>query len=207
MSRRGRPEQISESQIVDAALRLARSDGVDGLTMRGLAEELGVTTMATYHHVRNKDALIRLVADAVLSRVNETFAPGTPWDEQLWRITTANMKEFDGYPGLANYLTQHEVLPAGRRQMEQSIAILLNAGFTLGDARLAYGAIYAYMYGRLALRSQVGDARRRATPKRARSSPSLRVEDLVSFESIEVGYRALVAGLKASLPSAAPVRT
>jgi TetR/AcrR family tetracycline transcriptional repressor len=201
--RRGRPEQISEAQIIDAALRMARRVGVEGLTMRRLAEELGVTTMAAYHHVPNKDGVIRLVADAVLSRVDVTPQPDMPWDEQIWRIASANLKEFDRYPGLAYYLTHHELLPAGRRQMEQSIAILIEAGFTAEDARQAYAAIYSYMWGRLALRSQLGDATRRATSGRATTPTSLQVQDLVSLESIELGYRALVLGLSLSLPSTA----
>ncbi|MEV0802248.1 TetR/AcrR family transcriptional regulator [Kribbella sp. NPDC050281] len=53
---------ISVTAIADAALTVIRGDGVDGLTMRSVAERLNVRAPSLYHHVHNKDELLDLVA-------------------------------------------------------------------------------------------------------------------------------------------------
>lgn len=195
MTAPARSTPLSEPQIVEAALRLAHRVGVERLTMRGLAEELGVTTMATYRHVKSKDELIRLVADAVLSRtsVNDD---GRAWDVQLWDISRANRDEFVKYPGLVDYLTHHELLPAGRRQMAESIGLMRNAGFSPEDARQAYAALYSYLWGRIALTSRISGQRQGSGRRRA---GGITRADLTSEASIEFGYRAMVQGIKQML--------
>jgi TetR/AcrR family tetracycline transcriptional repressor len=191
MTALGHTEPLSEAEIVEAVLQLAERVGVERLTMRALADELGVTTMAPYRHVKNKDALIHLVADTVLSRV-VVRDDGRPWDVQLWEIARANREEFVKYPGLVDYLTHHELLPAGRRQMEDSIALLRAAGFAPDDARRVYAVIYSYFWGRLVLQSRIPSEPR---PPGRKPGGGMR-RDLTSESNIEFGYRALVAGLK-----------
>lgn len=55
--------------IVKAALAIADRDGLDKLTMRGLSRELGVTPMATYHHVSGKEELLDLVIDESIGQL------------------------------------------------------------------------------------------------------------------------------------------
>ncbi len=57
---------LSERRIVDAALEVARREGLDRVTMRGLARDFGVTTMAIHYHVPTREALLRLVVERVL---------------------------------------------------------------------------------------------------------------------------------------------
>lgn len=56
---------LDRDRIVAAALDLARSDGLDGLTIRRLAEAVGASRMALYRHVRDKQELLDLVADEI----------------------------------------------------------------------------------------------------------------------------------------------
>lgn len=76
--RRGRPATIDQARIVDAAIEL----GIDGLTMQALAYRLGVTTPALYTHVANRDEVVRLVAEALRTRMRD-FAPETD-DWRVW---------------------------------------------------------------------------------------------------------------------------
>lgn len=55
--------------IVKAALTIADRDGLDKLTMRRLSAELGVTPMATYHHVSGKEELLDLVIDESIGQL------------------------------------------------------------------------------------------------------------------------------------------
>ena len=63
--RRGRPPSITRERIVERALVRLDEAGVDGLTMKELAGDLGVTTMALYRHVNDKENLLALALDAI----------------------------------------------------------------------------------------------------------------------------------------------
>lgn len=63
-----RAERLDQDVIVAAALRIARSRGVEALTVRNLTAELQVSVGAMYNHVRNRDELLDLLADDVLRR-------------------------------------------------------------------------------------------------------------------------------------------
>jgi len=73
---------LTEEGIYRAALRLIDTAGVEALSMRKLAGELGVNPMSLYHHVPNKAALLRGVTDLVVGQFREHAETGT-WQEQL----------------------------------------------------------------------------------------------------------------------------
>jgi AcrR family transcriptional regulator len=192
--RRGRPPIIDLSTVVEGALALIERVGVDGLTMKALAEELGVTPMAAYRYVDNKQALIELVVGTVLSR---TVAPaeGT-WDERLWALMWGGFEEMGRYPGLSDYLYHGTITEPGRRLLEHGVKLLEEGGMTTADARLAYSDIYAYMMGRLVLRSRSFE--RGPAPKGRRNSILPSLAELASAEHVRHGYQALVRGLSLS---------
>ncbi len=194
----GARRRLTEDEIVEAALALARRVGIRSLTMRGLAEELGVTPMAAYYHVPSKQALMDLVANSVLARAEMPGPEAGEWDDRLWEFISQNIRELAKYPGLGEYLETSRT-PAGRGQVDQSLVVLEGAGFSTDEARMIYSAIYAYMFGRVALQSllnQKGEKQRRS---RRGSVNALPLADLASAEHIEFGYRALTAGIKAML--------
>ncbi len=74
---------LSESAILDATLALIRRNGADALTMRQLADELGVSAMASYYYVESKDALLRRVGDYVYASVEVPSKGSGIWYERL----------------------------------------------------------------------------------------------------------------------------
>jgi len=66
-----RPERapLTRERVFDAAIAIADRDGIDSLTMRRLAEELGVEAMSLYYHVANKEAILDGVADAIVEEI------------------------------------------------------------------------------------------------------------------------------------------
>ncbi|MBS3939360.1 MAG: TetR/AcrR family transcriptional regulator C-terminal domain-containing protein [Actinobacteria bacterium] len=78
--------RLSRQRVLDAAVALADREGLDSLTMRRLAAELGVEAMSLYHHVANKDAildgLVEVVTGEILEAVGQADAPD-PHDD--WR--------------------------------------------------------------------------------------------------------------------------
>ncbi|MDG4809051.1 TetR/AcrR family transcriptional regulator [Micromonospora sp. WMMD1120] len=65
------PERTSLADIVAAARRILESQGLPGLTMQAVAEQVGVRAPSLYKRVRNRDALIRLVAEASVREMGE----------------------------------------------------------------------------------------------------------------------------------------
>jgi AcrR family transcriptional regulator len=68
--------RLTVDRIVAEALAVADADGLDALSMRPLAERLGVVPMALYKHVSNKDALLTLMVDAVIREIGVPAASG-----------------------------------------------------------------------------------------------------------------------------------
>jgi AcrR family transcriptional regulator len=120
---------ISVTAIADAALAIIRADGVAGLTMRSVAERLQVRAPSLYHHVRNKNELLDLVAR---NAFDQFAAELTAYDEirtvDDWiAVTTAGSLQLRAFyvdhPGLAG-LIQAKATP-DRDQGEGSRAELV----------------------------------------------------------------------------------
>ena len=78
----GEPAGLNRQAVVDAALELLAESGIDGLSMRALADRLGVKAASLYWHVRDKQQVLELLAEALLDRV--TVPPARAgWQAQV----------------------------------------------------------------------------------------------------------------------------
>ncbi|MGW8951912.1 TetR/AcrR family transcriptional regulator [Streptomyces sp. NPDC055709] len=85
---RRRDVPLTEAGIYAAALRLIDADGVEALTMRKLATALDANPMSLYHHVPNKDALLRGVARMVGAQFRTATLEDAPWQERIRLLAT-----------------------------------------------------------------------------------------------------------------------
>src|SRR4051812_7812961 len=85
-------DRLDVEQIVAAALRLTKRQGLNNLSMRSLADELGVTPMATYYYVHNKTELVDLVLEAVMSDVKVPDPSSGSWSERMWKLNRDTRK-------------------------------------------------------------------------------------------------------------------
>ncbi|MGY1710059.1 TetR/AcrR family transcriptional regulator [Geodermatophilus sp. SYSU D00758] len=76
---------LTRAAVLRAAVGLADRDGLEALTMRRLAQELGVEAMSLYHHVANKEAVLDGVAEVVVGEVVAAAAGTGPPAEEDWR--------------------------------------------------------------------------------------------------------------------------
>jgi len=135
---------LSRERILAAAVELADTDGVAALTMRALAERLGVEAMSLYYHVANKAALLDGVADAVVGEI--LGAVPDPGDGDDWRTALrtrilAARSVLLRHPWAPPLLTRPGAFgPAAVRYFEGVLAILVRGGFS-ND--LAHHAIHA----------------------------------------------------------------
>jgi TetR/AcrR family tetracycline transcriptional repressor len=189
-------EALTRDDVVDAALKLAARVGVSGLTMRALAEELGVTTMAPYHHVPGKQALLELVAESVLARVPVPEPDPARWEAQVKEVFDAFLAEVGRYPGLAEFLVEHGLSPQGARLVQGQIAILRAAGFDDRDVHLAYATLHTYLFGRVLVASRARKGRGTSLAEADADAPWV---GLPASAWSDYGLATLLAGLRAQL--------
>jgi len=139
---------LAVDDIVAAALRVGTTKGFGALTMRALAQELGMSAMAPYHHVSNKEALVDLVLDYVLAPVEVPPPEFGTWAERLLELERRSTAALQQWPGLEALTFDRAPTEHGWRLMDGYLRILLDAGFTPRNAVLAFGVIHSYGVGR-----------------------------------------------------------
>jgi TetR/AcrR family transcriptional regulator, tetracycline repressor protein len=123
-------DRLSREVVAARALELADADGLDALTIRRLAADLGVTPMALYWHFADKGALMAGVAEQLLGEVElPAAADGDPID-QLHELLSALLRTLRAHPRLAR-LVQTEFLSSdpGLLLTERALSLLHGAGF------------------------------------------------------------------------------
>lgn len=189
---------LDRDAVVAAAVRVARRVGVGGLTMRLLAEELHASPMAAYRHVPNREALVELVADELLSSVPVPPRESGPWDHRLHQLERAAFRQL---AGVAQY-TELAMPPRGphhQRLVDGVLDILADAGFGPEDTTVAFEAIWAYVVGQLYLFEEG-----QASPRRWPTLANVLAEqpDLSPEAYFDRGFELLLDGLRARLANA-----
>ncbi|MGA8246437.1 MAG: TetR family transcriptional regulator [Nocardioides sp.] len=125
---------LSRAAIVERALTVMDADGPDAVTIRRLAQEFGVTPMALYWHVANKDELLAAMGDALLEGVDPPPSTGS-WSVQLRGVVEALVAGLSRHPAAAE-LVFPRILVAepGLRLTEFTLTLLEDAGFTRQQA-------------------------------------------------------------------------
>lgn len=129
-------ERLSKATVAERALRLGDEEGLDAITIRRLAKELGVTPMALYWHFKNKEELLTGVVDHVLSDVRADRSTGDPWQKQLRAIVETVIQVMREHPCLPDLLhsTDKTQTPSFTRATNDTLALLADAGFDVEEA-------------------------------------------------------------------------
>ena len=126
----GERTRLSKRTVVDRALKLADADGLDTLTIRKLAQDLGVTPMALYWYFRSKDDLLEGMAEQVWSEIDVDVDPSVPWWAQLQGGLESLLKALRAHPSAPQLVLEHEKRnDAALRATEATLEVLLSAGF------------------------------------------------------------------------------
>ncbi len=103
------PDPISREDIIGAALPLLARHGVEGLTVRAVADTLGVSPPAIHHHVGSRDVLLDHLCERVAAEVALDTPADSRWDDAITAVILNMHEVFGRYPGVAA-----RVLPARR---------------------------------------------------------------------------------------------
>jgi AcrR family transcriptional regulator len=122
--------RLSKETVVDRALELADSGGPEALTIRKLAQSLGVTPMALYWHFRSKDELLNALAERVWGEINLTLDPAAHWTQRFRGLMESLVAVLRAHPAAPDLLLHDEKnSESALRATEVTLELLRGAGF------------------------------------------------------------------------------
>jgi AcrR family transcriptional regulator len=137
---------MSRELVLSAALRLADEEGIEALTMRRLALELGVEAMTLYYYVANKDEILSGIVDLVHGEI-ELPAPADPWRPAIRRTAISAHEAIVRHGWASAQWLAIGLTPARLRYMEAILGCLRSGGFTPYETHLAYHALESHVVG------------------------------------------------------------
>ncbi len=138
---------LSRERVVRVAVAVADAGGIASLTIRSLAQELGVKPMSVYHHVANKDEILDGIVDLVFSEIELPSAHGD-WRAEMRRRAISTRQVLGCHPWAIGLLESRTTPgPATLRHHDAVIGTLRGAGFSVEMAAHAYALLDSYVYG------------------------------------------------------------
>ncbi|MFI9612987.1 TetR/AcrR family transcriptional regulator C-terminal domain-containing protein [Streptomyces sp. NPDC052023] len=220
MSNTERRAPLDRRRVADTALRLLNEVGLEGLTLRAIAKELGVKAPALYWHFKDKQALLDEVATEMMRRMYAEPmaepAAGEDWRELFFGRMSGLRAELLRYrDGAKVYAGTRFTDLSYAEPMEAHLALLTGAGFTPAAAARAWFTAYSYTIGHVIEEQGMGPG-----PAAGEGGYDLdaRAERLAGFplaaaagdemfrdrdRGFETGLRAVIEGVAATLRTAA----
>ena len=142
--RRGR---LNRERVLRGAVRVADAGGIGALTIRSLADELGVKPMSVYHHVANKDEILDGIVDIVFDEIDLPEVDGD-WHAEMRRRASSARTVLSRHRWAIGLLESRTTPgPATLRHHDAVIGTLRGAGFSPEMTAHAYALIDSYVYG------------------------------------------------------------
>jgi AcrR family transcriptional regulator len=146
--RRGPKPRYSVHQVVDAAVAVADAEGLQAISVRRIAQELGVSPMSIYTYVPSKAELVGLMFDMVLGETGDAQPPGQGWRDALTHVASERWKLSQRHPWMLdlalhrpplgpNLVARHEAAlrilePTGLDDLTKDLVIDLLHSFLVG---------------------------------------------------------------------------
>jgi AcrR family transcriptional regulator len=144
---RGRRPGMTVERIVVAAVELADADGMDGVSMRRVADRLGVGTMSLYRYVPSKAELQDLMLDAAIGEAPPVHEAGH-WRAGLERFARASLEGYRRHPWLLRAsLTRGAMGPHQAAALDSVLRVIDGIGLSGGERMSVVGLVTGYVRG------------------------------------------------------------
>src|SRR6266511_4723213 len=138
---------LSRERVLRAAVAVADAAGIGALTIRSLAQELGVKPMSVYHYVANKDEILDGIVDLVFDEIDLPSTDGD-WRSEMRRRATSARRALRCHPWAIGLMESRTTPgPATLRHHDAVIGTLRGAGFSIQMTAHAYALLDSYVYG------------------------------------------------------------
>ncbi len=138
---------LSRERVLRGAVEVADAAGVGALTIRSLAQRLGVKPMSLYYYVANKDAILDGIVDLVFTEI-DLPRPGDDWRSEMHRRATSARTVLRRHPWAIEILQSRTAPgPGTLRHHNAVIGTLREAGFSIEMTAHAFALLDSYIYG------------------------------------------------------------
>jgi AcrR family transcriptional regulator len=138
---------VNRARALEVALVVADSEGIEAVTMRRLARELGVEAASLYHHVRGKGEILDGLVDVVAAEI-EVPAPGGDWRDVICRRAQNTRAVLLKHPWAVSLMASRTTPgPATLSLLEAGIRAFREGGFSVLLAAHAVSAVDSYVHG------------------------------------------------------------
>jgi AcrR family transcriptional regulator len=137
---------LSRERVLRAAIDLADSSGIESLTMRRLAQELGVEAMTLYYYVANKEEMLEGIVAIVMGEI-ELPSGEQDWKGALRRTAISAHDVLVRHPWASARMMTSGLTPERLAYMEGILGCLRSGGFTPWQTHLAYHALESHIVG------------------------------------------------------------
>jgi AcrR family transcriptional regulator len=139
---------LSRERLLGAAIAVADTGGIAALTIRSLADELGVKPMSLYHHVANKEAIIDGIVDVVFGEIDLPPADADGWRSALRQRAHSARAVLRRHPWATPLMeSRSHPGPATLRHHDAVLGTLRRGGFPITLTAHAYSLLDSYVYG------------------------------------------------------------
>ena len=146
-----RRRDLTAAEITARTARIMRDEGADAVTMRRVAAESGVTAMAIYNHVSNKEELLTLVVDSVIGSAIDRWPQGTDWRSSMIEFACALRAALLENPGAGTVFLRRPILSQNlSRTTEILFSIIADGGVEGPAAAEAVDAVVLLTMGSIA---------------------------------------------------------
>ncbi|WP_435280018.1 TetR/AcrR family transcriptional regulator C-terminal domain-containing protein [Streptomyces sp. 1222.5] len=168
-----RPRSLTPDQLASAALAVIDRDGLAALSMRAVAQELGMSTMGLYRYVEDRGELERLVVERVLHDVDTgTPDPAASWREQVSVMARRLRDTVGAHPEVVPLTVAHRHHSLGVLRWSETVLAVLTAAGLEGERRVvALRCLLSYVIGAIQL-EHLGPLSGPGTTAIARLSPT-----------------------------------
>ena len=137
----------SREEVAAAALALVDEQGLDALSMRRLADRLGIGTMTLYGHFRSKDELLDALVEAAAGAAELDPPAAGDWQERLRLLARAWRTGLERHPALVELRLRRPILtPGALRGTEAGLQALTEAGYDVPGAVRAFRTLFLYVF-------------------------------------------------------------
>jgi AcrR family transcriptional regulator len=147
----GRRAPRSRDDIAEAAIAVADAEGIEAVSMRRVASELGLGTMSLYHYVRSKDELLDLMSDGIMGgQLVDDAELQKGWRTALAAIAHATRRNFERHPWMSDAMRPRPSSvpgPNALRHVDQSLAAVADTGLDAQGQMDLIAAVDDYVIG------------------------------------------------------------
>jgi AcrR family transcriptional regulator len=157
--RRGPKPRVTGEQVISAAILIADAEGLDAVSMRAVAERLGLTAMSLYAYVPSKGVLVDAMLDRVLGERAADPAPDEPWRDGLHRLAHDTWEIYRRHPwALQVTMTHRPFGPNILAGLEATLRTVADLGLEPQEMVSIVNTVDDYVHGALAASLETAQA-------------------------------------------------